>query len=104
MNSPFSEEHIAEYWRDGYTVFEEIIPASLVADLRRVAEQGAEIARQRNPQAQRIQPVSHYPINQKPFEDYRDLPDLRDAIHQLLSPEHTYGDLKNWVGVFIEPA
>src|SRR5919107_3622762 len=100
----FSDKHIQDYYTLGYTVFESILPSSLIDDLRRVTDEARDIARQTHgPQSQRLQPVSAYPIDQKPFEDFRDLPDLRDAFARLLSPRHTHGNTQ-FLRVMLEPA
>lgn len=104
MTFAFSDSMIGAYERDGYVIFRQIVPPSLVADLRRVSERGRELARAAGgPLAQRLEPVANWDIDQKPFEDYRDLPELRDAIRRLLSPRHTYGNRELHLGVLIEP-
>ncbi|HEY0073472.1 MAG TPA: hypothetical protein VGB77_05165, partial [Abditibacteriaceae bacterium] len=104
MTFHFSEQHIEEFYTRGVTVFRSILPTSLISDLRRVTDQGRDLARrQQGPQAQRFQPVAAYDIEQQPFIDYRDLPVLRQAVAQVLSPQHNYGDLQ-LLGVLLEPA
>jgi hypothetical protein len=104
MSFQVSESHREEFLRDGVTVFKGILPPSLIRDLRRVCEKGRELGRQkRGAQAQRFQPVSAFDIDQKPFEDYRDLPELREAFSAVLSPQHQHGNL-DVMGVLIEPA
>lgn len=104
MKFKFSDSLIESYERDGYAVFREILPLSLITDLRRATDQGREIARKKGgKQVQRFQPVASCDIDQRPFADYRNLPELRDAVHRLLSPEHAYGDPTTYLGVFIEP-
>jgi len=104
MAFKFSEAHIAEYFSQGFTVFRGILPPALMTDLRKVTDRGRELVRkEKGPQYQRFQPVCAYDIDQKPFENYRDLPELRDAIARVLSPKHTHGSLK-YLGVLVEPA
>ena len=104
MAFKFSEAHIADYFTHGYTVFRGILPPSLITDLRRVTDRGRELVRkEKGPQYQRFQPVSAYDIDQKPFENYRDLAELRDALARVLSPRHTHGNLI-YLGVLVEPA
>ena len=87
MAFAFSDHHIDEYRTQGYTVFRQILPPSLVADLRRVCDEARDLARQqRGPQAQRLQPIADFPLDQQPFADYVALPVLNDALHRLLSP------------------
>lgn len=40
-----TDRHIEEFHTLGYTVFEQILPPSLVADLRRVTDRARDIAR-----------------------------------------------------------
>ena len=104
MSFHFSERSIEDYRRDGFVVFREILPLSLIADLRRVSERGRELARAAGgPLAQRFEPVANWDIDQRPFDDYRELPELRDAISRLLSPRQTYGNRELHLGVLIEP-
>lgn len=104
MSFVFSDQHIEEYRTLGYTVFRQILPASLVADLRRVAERAREIAHaEHGPQAQRLQPVGRYDIDQQPFVDYAELAVLKDAIKQLFSPAYTHGN-RDVFGILFEPA
>ena len=56
MTFAFSDRHIEEYRSQGYTVFRQILPPGLVADLRRVCDQARTLARKEyGPQAQRLQ-------------------------------------------------
>jgi hypothetical protein len=104
MAFQLSDRHIEEYHTQGYTVFRGILPPGLIGELRRVTERVREIARERHgPQAQRLQPVASYDLDQRPFDEFRDLPELRAAITALLSPRHTYGS-REILGVLIEPA
>jgi hypothetical protein len=102
----FSERHVEEWYHQGITVFRGIIPTALVADLRRSADQGRPIAREKGgKQAQRLQPVGNYGdrIDLKPFRDYSELPELIDALHRVLSPQHRLTGLER-TGVLFEPA
>jgi ectoine hydroxylase-related dioxygenase (phytanoyl-CoA dioxygenase family) len=104
MSFHFSDQHIEEYHTQGYTVFRSILPPSLVADLRRVTDRAREIAREKHgPQAQRLQPVFAYDLDAKPFEDFGELPPLRDAVARVLTPRHTFGT-RALLGVLVEPA
>lgn len=104
MKFQFSEQHIEEFQTRGVTVFRGVMPPSLITDLRRVCEVGRELARARfGRQTQRLQPIGDFDIDHKPFQDYRELPPLREAINQILGPEFLYGDFR-WLGVFLEPA
>ena len=106
MPFTFSDHHISDYYRDGYTVFRGILPPSLIGDLRRETEIAREVAREvKGDQAQRIQPVGKYGdrFSLQPFHDYTELPELVDACQRVLSPEHTFAGLDR-LGVFFEPA
>ena len=106
MAFTFCESMIHDYRHHGYVVFRQILPDSLLADLRRATEPTAELARaQHGPQAQRLQPISDHDIDLKPFEDYAALPALVDAIARILTPEHQIGRGGWWhTGILIEPA
>ena len=105
MPFAFSEQHIEEYHRLGYTVFRGILPASLVADLRRSTDRAREVAREaRGGQVQRLQPVGAYEqLDQQPFRDYSQLPALADAVHQTLGEGYRHSNL-DVLGILLEPA
>lgn len=104
MPFQFTEKHISDYHLYGYTVFEEVIPSPLLTDLRRVTDKAREIAHEvTGPQAQRLQPIANYDLDQQPFKDYGELPELNDAIHQVLTPNHYHADLTR-TGILLEPA
>ena len=72
-----SDQYLEEYASLGYTVFRGILPASLVRDLRQATEAGREQARDRQGrQTQRFQPISKFELDERPFEAFRDLPEL----------------------------
>ncbi len=107
MAFQFSESHITQYFKDGYTVFRNILPLSLMRDLRREADKGREIAHN-SKVSQRIQPITKYQeLSVKPFEDYVALPILRDALDKLTA-NTTVGTFKlevapTDIGVLYEP-
>ena len=89
MPYTFSDSHIETYHTLGYTVFRQILPPSLIIDLRRVCDKAVEIAREKSgSQVQRLQPVAKYGLDQQPFIDYADLPELVDAIGQTESERY----------------
>lgn len=99
----FSDRHIDEYHTQGYTVFERILPPSLIGDLRRVSDKAVALAREQSGgQIQRLQPVGKYDLDQRPFIDYGELPTLVDAISRLLTPRHRHGD-RDLFGILLEP-
>ena len=103
MSFQFSDRLTNEFYSQGFTVFRQISPPSLIADLRRVTDEGRAIARaKKGAQVQRFQPVGVYEIDQKPFQDYAELPALCDAISRVLSPAHVHGN-PQIMGVLLEP-
>lgn len=99
------DEDVANYYKEGYIVFRQILPVSLIGDLRRECDKAVRIARRvSGSQAQRLQPVQKYEgeLDMRPFKDYAELPPLREAIHALLTPEHVYGHTDIF-GVLFEP-
>lgn len=103
MAFQFSDRHITDYHSLGYTIFRSILPPSLIADLRRAAERARELARQHyGPQAQRLQPVTAYDVDQPPFEDYAGFPTLREAVTRVLGEGFKHAN--NHCGILFEPA
>lgn len=92
MAFTFSEQHIVERYTLGYTVFRQIIPASLLRDLRQACERVHELARKSGPRAMRLTGVARHGLDCKAFQDYAQLPALNDAITRVLGPGRTYGD------------
>ena len=104
MPFQFSDQHIDDYHRLGYTVFRGIVPPKLIDALRRVTDEARVLAREKfGPQSQRLQPVAAFEIDQQPFHDFRDLPELRDAVARVLTPQHVYAT-EGMLGVLLEPA
>ena len=125
-----------QFHRDGFTVFEEAIPTcasytglslsaptNVAADpgsmgapcrpllhrLRAACHTARELARESNPNAQRLQPVASQEDNglyQQPFVEYGQLTPLRAAVAELLSSHGQdndgFGD-RNVFGILIEP-
>jgi hypothetical protein len=103
MSFQFQENLIHHYAQNGYVVFRQIIPTSLLADLRKQAQLGYQIARAKDPNAQRIQPLAKHPeLNLKAFEDYANLPALVDAIKKVVSPDAWIGGPSR-MGILYEP-
>lgn len=108
MAFKFCDSMIHDYWQQGYVCFRNILPASLVRDLRVECDKARRLAHEINgPQAQRLQPVTKYGdrLNLKPFYDYSELPVLVDAVNRLLGP--FTGPVKpatmSVLGVLVEP-
>jgi ectoine hydroxylase-related dioxygenase (phytanoyl-CoA dioxygenase family) len=103
MAFQFTKQHRDEYMTAGLTILRGLIPAALLADLRRETDKARVIARsQRGPQTQRLQPVFAYEeLNHQPFHDFLELPGLRAAVDGILSPEHRRSAA---MGILLEPA
>ena len=100
----FSEKHITDYHTTGCTIFREILPPSLITDLRRVADRARDVAReQKGSQTQRLQPVGSFDLDLQPIRDYGELSVLNDAIQRLLTPQHIHADPSR-LGILLEPA
>jgi hypothetical protein len=104
MNHRVPDEEISRYYREGYIVFRSILPESLIRDLRRECERGNAARHAKGVKGRRLQPLQNYAddIDLKPFRDYGELPELIDAIHQVLTPEHYHACL-DVMGVLFEP-
>ncbi len=84
MAFEITSQHVADFHRDGFVVFRDLLPGSLIKDLRAQADIALTIARERSPQAQRLQPIaSHAAIDMKPFDDYHSLPNLQKGLDAL---------------------
>ncbi len=92
-----------DYQSVGFIVLRDLIPASLLADLRRETDKVREIARREHgEQAQRLQPVYRYAeLNGERFRDFLHLPELQKVVANVLSPEHKQSNI---MGVLLEPA
>jgi len=100
----FTDRHIEEYQTLGYTVFHGIIPVKLIDELRRECDRGAELVRaEKGPQSQRFQPIAHFDIDQKPFEEFQNLAEIRDAVSRIIQIDWEPSGL-DVMGVLIEPA
>ena len=88
------EEHIIQRRMLGYTVFRQVVPPSLLADLRRACAPAPEIARQSavGLRAMRLTGVTRHHLDPKPFQDFFQLPALNEAIQFVLSPSHNTGN------------
>lgn len=105
MGFEFKEGMIDQYLKEGYLVFQGVIPPGLLRDLRREADKARALAYRLNgPQTQRIQPLDRYgdEIDLQPFRDYAELEVLHDAVERLLGPGYTYAHL-DIMGLLVEP-
>ncbi|MDB6093032.1 MAG: hypothetical protein JWM32_594 [Verrucomicrobia bacterium] len=105
MRASISAADSAFYREQGYFIFRQILPASLITDLRRTATKALELARKLNgPQAQRLQGLDqHAEIGLAPLEAFMKLPALVEGVHALLSPRHRIAAPGNMSFLF-EPA
>lgn len=82
-----------EFYREnGYFILRQVIPASLLRDLRREAAKAYEIVRRLSgPQAQRMSRIKDHAdeLDLKPFREFDHIEGLNDAIKALLTEEHT---------------
>jgi hypothetical protein len=109
MSFRFSGEHVVQYHTQGYAIFRDIIPATLLRDLRREADKGRPLARREGGgNAQRLQPiVRHAEIDMQPFDELDRLPVLQDALDRLfeqvpgMKPELTTA--REHLGILYEP-
>lgn len=104
MSFKLTDRHIDQYMRDGFTVFERLIPPALLNDLRRSAEKARKILHVKHgPQAQRLQPIDEDLDDSdfQPFRDYVELPELREAMDLLLSRDHVASI--DHIGILFEP-
>ena len=105
MSFQFCDSMVNEYLSQGYLILRGIVPPSLLRDLRLEAEKARELAHKLNgPQTQRIQPLSTYgdDLDLRPFYDYCELSELRDAIARLLGKDYTHGHV-DIMGLLVEP-
>lgn len=87
MSFEFSDRHIVGYHTQGYTIFQDMVPAPLMADLRREADRGRPIARQlQGGNAQRLQPFQPH-LDPRPFQELWNLPSLHKALRELFGHE-----------------
>lgn len=106
MAFQFCDAMINTYLSQGYLIFRGIVPPSLLSDLRAEAEKARDLAHKLNgPQTQRIQPLSAYgdDLDLKPFYDYTELTELRDATARLLGKDYTHGHV-DIMGLLVEPS
>lgn len=110
MRFQFEDWMINQYWAQGYVIFRRIVPPSLLRDLRPEADKARALAHELSgPQAQRLQPIIKYRdrLDYKPFQDYTDLPILRDAIQRLFGPTSNGGAVfhttPGLLGILVEP-
>jgi hypothetical protein len=90
--SPITDADRSQYRESGYFVLHQVIPASLLRDLRREAAKAHDIAvRLHGPQTQRLAPLKDHAdeLDLRPFRDFDHIEGLNAAIQALLTPEHS---------------
>ncbi len=91
MITPITEEDRKRYREEGYHIIPQIIPASLLKDLRREAAKAQAIARRIDgPQAQRLSAINtcREELDMNVFKDFDEIEGLNQAIQDLLTPAH----------------
>ncbi|MEZ5277966.1 MAG: hypothetical protein R3F07_16410 [Opitutaceae bacterium] len=91
MKFPVTERDVEHYRAGGFHVLRQVIPASLLKDLRREAAKAREVAyRVGGPQAQRLQPLNEYgdEFDLGPFKRFTEIDGLNEAVQALTSPNH----------------
>ncbi len=92
MKLEVTETDRLKYREEGYHIFPQVLPHTLLTDLRREAAKLQEIAyRERGPQAQRIsKPINAYAeeIDLSPFRRVNEIDGLNEAIKALLTDDH----------------
>ena len=80
MTFKVSAQHTEEYMENGYTIFRNLIPSTLLGELRILAAKAQEIAHEKHgPQTQRLQPIVQY-LDCTAYFALIDLPELHEAI------------------------
>lgn len=104
MGFEFSERHAEEYYRRGYTIFRQVIPASLLADLRRACEQ-ADPYIVYDESAPKVRSVAKLEgkLDLAPFRAYKSLEPLNLAYQKLLTGGHAPAALDEILEVFFQP-
>jgi len=98
----YTDDLRSSYITYGFAVFRQIIPPSLLEDLRKGSDRARDVAREVNgPQAQRLEPIWTHDLDLAPFWAFSELDTLTDAVARLLSPEHIHGLPKS---ILFEPA
>lgn len=93
MTFHYCDSFYNQYRSLGYVVFRDVIPHSLLQEMRVQADKARDLAHTKNgAQAQRIQPLDRYAdeIDVKPFQAYGELDHLRDAVEKVLGGPTTY--------------
>jgi hypothetical protein len=101
----FQDWIVNHYWSNGYIVLRQILPGSLLKDLRVAADRSRALAYKLNgPHTQRIRPIVNYAddLDLQAFHDYCELPELVDAIHKLMGPDYRHHNIDR-MGLLVNP-
>ncbi|NRA36526.1 MAG: phytanoyl-CoA dioxygenase family protein [Planctomycetes bacterium] len=91
MTFKVSDQHFKEYHENGFTVFRNLIPASLLTDLRVMADEGLKLVHEIwGPQFQRLQPIVKH-IDCTAYFELLDLPELNQAAEYILGDQVSVG-------------
>jgi hypothetical protein len=101
MGFKLSQSHVDEYHANGFTIFRQVVPTSLLRDLRRVTVNFRHKAN--DPHQRYLKPIAGAIAELGPYRDYENLAQLRDALHALLTTQHTHTDLEGSTGLFFNP-
>jgi len=91
MKFEITEHDIQKYRTDGYHIIPQVIPASLLTDLRREATKAWELAyRVHGPQTQRLGFFKDYAdeLDLTPFKNFTTIDGLNEAVQRLTSSHH----------------
>ena len=91
MKFEITEHDIQKYRTDGYHIIPQVIPASLLTDLRREATKARELAyRVHGPQTQRLGFFKDYAdeLDLTPFKNFTTIDGLNEAVQRLTSSHH----------------
>lgn len=104
MPFQITEQLRDDFQQQGCVIFRELLPPSLIRDLRRATDKARDIARaKKGAQALSLKPVLQFDVDPRPFHDYAELPEYREAITRVLSPRHQPTNFEV-LSVLFEPA
>lgn len=96
---------LEKYMRQGFFIFRQIVPPTLLRDLREQVEIARDLAHSViGPQTQRLQPLELYAdrLDLQPFREYIDHPKICDAVAQVFGGGYSHGKLDT-MGLLVEP-
>ncbi len=91
MSFKFTDQHIDDYHRLGYTIFRGLMPPALLSDLRGMAEEARRICfDKKGPQAQRLQPIKDFDLDITPYHELAANPELGKAVKAIIGEDAWY--------------